>query len=162
MARFLPDLDPTVMIVRCVNDRMVTSGHTHRSSYAKLVNNGDIHVTYSQNIPMDSSQSIYAVCRQFLATKSTHLWVSTVFEFVHRLLSILLYALIDYEFCIQSYHYVIVLLLVPERFRRSIYTDTWKYSNTYRRLLWICYVCYTRHFEIYHFYEILETRLGLD
>lgn len=92
MAHFLPDLDPTVMIVRCVNDRMVTSGHTHRSSYAKLVNNGDIHVTYSQNIPMDSSQSIYAVCRQFLATKSTHLRVSTVFEFVHRLLSILLCA----------------------------------------------------------------------
>lgn len=35
------------MVKHCVNDRMVTSGHTHRSSHAAVVNNGHINVTYS-------------------------------------------------------------------------------------------------------------------
>ena len=42
------------MIEHCVYDRMVvTSGHTHRSSYEVLVNNGNTRVSYSQSIPLN-------------------------------------------------------------------------------------------------------------
>lgn len=67
----------------CVNDRIVTSGHIHRSSYAELVNNGDIHVTYSHSIPMYTLQSIYILCRRFQVTKSTGIQISNMFDIVH-------------------------------------------------------------------------------
>lgn len=61
------------MIEHCVYDRtVVTLGHTHRSSYAMLVNNGNTRVRVIRKVYLwiGSSQSIYTLCRQFLTTRS--------------------------------------------------------------------------------------------
>lgn len=98
------------MIEHCVYDRIVvTSGHTHRSSYAVLVNNGNTHMSYSQSMYKHFTVDLHGLSTISKRWNLLILLVSTIHS--TTLAFYLSYALIDYEFCIQLCHYARTLLI---------------------------------------------------